>query len=203
MTLQIGIYPLQVEIITNRSASDCLQRTSIAFLYILKKSVFEYLPPLNEHNLPYPDTIHPIVVHFVIAMVLFAVFCDIIAYFTKNSRLYEVSWWNLAFATASIFVAVIFGQLEAGLAEPYDASVSILNLHTLLGWSLSGVLAGVTGWRYVIRSQSKPQLPIPYLVASVLLVVLVIAQTFLGDLLVWVYGLHSVPVVEALREGGL
>ncbi|MGC1525139.1 MAG: DUF2231 domain-containing protein, partial [Phormidesmis sp.] len=40
------------------------------------------LPPLNNHNLPYPDTIHPIVVHFVIAMVLFAVVCDAIGYFT-------------------------------------------------------------------------------------------------------------------------
>jgi uncharacterized membrane protein len=165
--------------------------------------MFNYLPPLNEHNLPYPDTIHPIVVHFVIAMVLFAVLCDGIAYFTKNPRLYEVSWWNLAFATVSIFIAVIFGQVEAGLAEPYDAATSALSLHTILGWSLSGILAGVTGWRYVIRSQNKPQLPIPYLVVSVLLVGLVIFQTYLGDLLVWVYGLHNVPVVEATRRGDL
>lgn len=165
--------------------------------------MFDYLPPLNEHNLPYPDTIHPIVVHFVIAMVLFAVVCDVVAYFTKNARLYEVSWWNLAFATVSIFIAVIFGQIEAGLADPYPASVSVLNLHTLLGWSLSGILAGVTGWRYVLRSQNVPQLPIPYLVISVLLFVLVLAQTYLGDLLVWVYGLHTIPVVEATRGGGL
>jgi len=165
--------------------------------------VFKYLPPLNEHNLPYSDTIHPIVVHFVIAMVLFAVFCDVVAYLTKNSRLYEVSWWNLAFATVSIFIAVVFGQIEAGLAEPYDAATSVLDLHTILGWSLSGILAGVTGWRYVIRSQNKPQLPIPYLVVSVLLVVLVLFQTYLGDLLVWVYGLHNVPVVEATRKGEL
>jgi uncharacterized membrane protein len=164
--------------------------------------VFKYLPPLNEHNLPYPDTIHPIVVHFVIAMVLFAVLCDFIGYFTKNSRLYEVSWWNLSFATISIFIAVIFGQVEAGLAEPYGSSIALLNIHTLLGWSLSGLVAGVTGWRYVIRSQNRPQLPVPYLVASVLLVGLVLLQTYLGDLLVWVYGLHSVPVVEAAREGG-
>lgn len=136
-------------------------------------------------------------------MVLFAVFCDITAYFTKNSRLYEVSWWNLAFATVSVFVAVIFGQIEAGLAEPYDAAVSTLSLHTILGWSLSGVLAGVTGWRYVIRSQNKPQLPIAYLVVSLLLVVLVLVQTYLGDLLVWVYGLHGSPVVEATRGGDL
>lgn len=161
------------------------------------------LPPLNEHNLPYPDTIHPIVVHFVIAMVLFAFVCDIVSYFTRNSKLAEVSWWNLVFATVSIFIAVIFGQIEAGLAEPYDAAVSTLNLHTLLGWSLSGFLAAVTGWRYVIRSQNKDRLPMPYLVVSVLLVGLVITQTYLGDLLVWVYGLHSVPVVEATKGGAV
>jgi uncharacterized membrane protein len=161
------------------------------------------LPPLNEHNLPYPDTIHPIVVHFVIAMVLFAFVCDIVGYFTRNPKLAEVSWWNLFFATIAIFIAVIFGQVEAGLAEPYSAAVSTLNLHTLIGWSLSGILAGITGWRYVIRSQNKPQLPLPYLVASVALVGLVIVQTYLGDLLVWVYGLHTVPVVEATRGGRL
>lgn len=161
------------------------------------------LPPLNEHNLPYPDTIHPIVVHFVIAMVLFAFVCDIVGYFTRNPKLAEVSWWNLFFATIAIFIAVIFGQVEAGLAEPYSAAVSTLNLHTLIGWSLSGILAGITGWRYVIRSQNKPQLPMPYLVASVALVGLVIVQTYLGDLLVWVYGLHTVPVVEATRGGTL
>lgn len=134
-------------------------------------------------------------------MVLFAVFCDITAYFTKNSRLYEVSWWNLAFATVSVFIAVVFGQIEAGLAEPYDAAVSTLSLHTILGWSLSGVLAGVTGWRYVIRSQNKVQLPIAYMVISLMLVALVLVQTYLGDLLVWVYGLHGSPVIEATRRG--
>jgi uncharacterized membrane protein len=161
------------------------------------------LPPLNEHNLPNPDTIHPIVVHFVIAMVLFAFVCDAISYFTKNPKLAEVGWWNLAFATVAIFIAVIFGQIEAGLAAPYAAAVSTLNLHTILGWSLSGLLAGITGWRYVIRLQEKPLLPTAYMVASVVLVGLVFVQTYLGDLLVWVYGLHTVPVVEATKGGTL
>ena len=115
--------------------------------------------------------------------------------------LYEVSWWNLSFATVSIFIAVIFGQIEAGLAEPYGSAVSTLNLHTLLGWSLSGFLAAVTGWRYVIRTQEKPQLPIPYLLLSIGLVGLVLVQTYLGDILVWVYGLHTIPVVDAIRGG--
>lgn len=165
--------------------------------------VFKYLPPLNEHNLPYPDTIHPIVIHFVIAMVLFAVVCDFIGYFTKNSRLFEVGWWNLAFATVSIFIAIIFGQIEAGLAEPYKAAADTLNLHSLIGWSLGGLLALVTGWRYVIRLRNKPLLPVPYLVVSVLLVGVVLVQSYLGTLLVWVYGLHSIPVVDAIKNGEL
>jgi uncharacterized membrane protein len=159
------------------------------------------LPPLNEHNLPYPDTMHPIVVHFVIAMVLFAFVCDLIGYFTRNSRLLEVSWWNLFFATISIFVAVIFGQVEAGLALPYEAVAQTLNIHTLIGWSLSGIIATITGWRYILRSRDPKTLPLPFLGMGLLVVGLVLYQVYLGDELVWVYGLHTVPVVEAAREG--
>lgn len=163
--------------------------------------MFNYLPPLNEHNLPYPDPIHPIVIHFVIAMVYFAVLCDFIAYFNKNTRLYEVSWWNLAFATVSIFIAVIFGSIEAGLAEPYAAAATTLNAHTVLGWSLPAILSGITGWRYVIRLQNKPKLPRAYMISNVILFALVTVQAYLGTLLAWVYGLHSVPVVDAIRGG--
>ena len=163
--------------------------------------MFNYLPPLNEHNLPYPDTIHPIVVHFVIAMVLFAFLCDVIGYFASNPRLYEVSWWNMLVATISIFIAIIFGQFEAGLAQPYEAVEPVLNLHTLIGWSLSGIIAVTTGWRYVIRLKNPEKLPVLYLGLGLILVAVLGVQVYLGDELVWVYGLHTVPVVEAIKEG--
>ena len=159
------------------------------------------LPPLNDHNLPYPDTIHPIVVHFVIAMVLFAFFCDRVGYVTRNYKLYEVSWWNMFIATISIFIAIIFGQIEAGLAIAYDAVEPILNLHTLIGWSLSGIIAAITGWRYVIRSKDPKKIPAAYLGVGLLLTCIVFFQVYLGDELVWVYGLHTVDVVEAAKEG--
>lgn len=166
------------------------------------KPVFkDLLPPLNAHNLPYPDTMHPIVVHFVIAMVLFAVLCDAIGYFGKNPRLFEVGWWNMVFATVSIFIAIIFGQIEAGLAMPYPAAVSDLNLHTLIGWSLSGVLAAITGWRYIIRLRTPDALPKAYLGFNAVLTAIVLVQVYLGDKLVWVYGLHTEAVVEATRGG--
>ncbi|TVP59346.1 MAG: DUF2231 domain-containing protein [Nodularia sp. (in: Bacteria)] len=163
--------------------------------------MLEYLTSLNDHNLPYPDTMHPIVVHFVIAMVLFAFFCDILGYFTGKTQLFEVSWWNMFVATIAIFVAIIFGQFEAGLAQPYDLVKSVLNVHTLVGWSLSGIIASITAWRYVIRSRNPHKLSINYMLAGLFLTVIVGVQVYLGDQLVWVYGLHTVPVVEAVKEG--
>ncbi|MFZ9973783.1 MAG: DUF2231 domain-containing protein [Vulcanococcus sp.] len=163
--------------------------------------MLELLPPLNDKNLPWLDVIHPIVVHFVIAMALISVVFDLVGVVTKRQNLFEVSFWNLLVATVAIFVAIIFGQVEAGLANPYGASRDILNIHSTIGWSLAGVLAVLTGWRYVVRQKDPTVLPAGFLVVDGLLAALVFTHVYLGDKLVWVYGLHTVPVVEAIRSG--
>ena len=163
--------------------------------------MLELLPPLNDKNLPWFDVIHPIVVHFVIAMALITVVFDVIGVISGKKNLFEVSFWNLIVATVAIFVAIIFGQVEAGLANPYGASRDILNIHSTIGWSLAGVLALLTGWRYVARQKDPANLPGAFLALDVVLAGLVITQVYLGDKLVWVYGLHTVPVVEAIRQG--
>jgi len=165
--------------------------------------MLELLPPLNDKNLPWLDVIHPIVVHFVIAMTLITVVFDLIGVLTRKKNLFEVSFWNLIVATVAIFVAIIFGQVEAGLANPYGASRDILNYHSTIGWSLAGVLALLTGWRYVARQKDPAVLPKGFLAIDFVLAGLVVAQMYLGDKLVWVYGLHTVPVVEAIRDGVL
>ena len=163
--------------------------------------MLELLPPHNDKNLPYLDVIHPIVVHFVIAMALITVVFDLIGVLNRKPNLFEVSFWNLLVATIAIFVAIIFGQVEAGLASPYGASRDILNVHSTIGWSLAGVLSLLTGWRYVARQRDPASLPKGFLVIDGFLAALVFTQVYLGDKLVWVYGLHTVPVVEAIRDG--
>jgi len=44
-------------------------------------------------------------------------------------------------------------------------------------------------------------LPLAFLGADSLLAALVVVQVFLGDKLIWIYGLHTVKVVEAMRAG--
>ena len=161
------------------------------------------LPTLNDKNLPWLDVIHPIVVHFVIAMAMITVVFDLLGVFTGRRNLFEVSFWNLLVATVAIFVAIIFGQIEAGLATPYGASRDILNYHSTLGWSLAAILSLLTGWRYVARQKDPTVLPRGFLIIDSVLAILVFCQVYLGDKLVWVYGLHTVPVVEAVRSGAL
>ncbi|QEY31300.1 DUF2231 domain-containing protein [Synechococcus sp. RSCCF101] len=163
--------------------------------------MLELLPPLNEHNLPWMDTIHPIVVHFVIAMALISVVFDLVGVVARRPNLFEVSFWNLIVATVAIFIAIIFGQIEAGLASPYGGARDVLNLHSTLGWTLAGVLALVTGWRYVVRQRDPLVLPRGFLALDAGLATLVLVQIYLGNMLIWIYGLHTVPVVRAVREG--
>lgn len=128
--------------------------------------------------------------------------CDLVGYFSRNYRLFEVSFWNLFVAAIAIFVAVIFGQFEAGLAQVYEAVQPVLNLHTVIGWSLSAIVVAITAWRLVIRARNPRKVPTAYLGVATLLVCLVCLQVYLGSKLVWVYGLHVEPVVEAMRQGG-
>lgn len=91
--------------------------------------------------------------------------------------------------------------MEAGLASPYGASREILDIHTTIGWSLAGVLSLLTGWRYVLRNRDPETLPSRFLGAGALVSVLIVVQIMLGDRLIWTYGLHTVKVVAAMREG--
>jgi len=163
--------------------------------------VMTLLPALNEKNLPWIDVIHPIIVHFVIAMTLIAVLFDFIGIITNRSNLFEVSFLNLIVATIAIFVAIIFGQIEAGLANPYGSSKDILNYHSTIGWSLAAILSIITGWRYVSRQNNPNNLSLGFLFIDIMLALLVCIQVYLGDKLVWIYGLHTVPVVNAIRDG--
>ncbi|AUT04018.1 hypothetical protein CLI64_28580 [Nostoc sp. CENA543] len=156
---------------------------------------------LNSKGLPYSDPIHPIIVHFVIAMVFFSFFCDVVGYFSRNVRFLEVSFWNMLVAAIAIFVAIIVGQLEAGLAQVYPAVQPTLNFHTVMGWSLGAFVAGMTAWRFVIRNRHPQKLPPAYLGVATVLVCLVFLQVYLGSKLFWVYGLHVKPVVEAMQPG--
>ena len=91
------------------------------------------------------------------------------------------------------------------IAVPLPGFLSSLTNETLLVLAAYGALAGVlsllTGWRYVLRSRDPEALPLSFLGAGALVSALIMVQVVLGDKLIWTYGLHTVKVVAATREG--
>ena len=66
---------------------------------------------------------------------------------------------------------------------------------------MAGILSVLTGWRYVLRNRDPETLPLPFLAAGGVLAALVAVQVTLGNQLIWIYCLHTVPVVAAGRAG--
>jgi uncharacterized membrane protein len=159
--------------------------------------------PLNPQALPYSDPLHPIAIHFAIAMLLFSFGCDVLGYFTHNERLFEVSWWNLFVASLAVSIAVLLGQFEAGIAPTYPALQPVLASHTFTGWMLSVAIVIITALRFILRQRKPTGIPAAYLGLATALVCLMLFQVYLGTELVWVYGLHVQPVVEAIKTGAI
>ena len=76
--------------------------------------ILNLLPPLNEKNLPWIDVIHPIVVHFVIAMALGAVVVLWVP-LTEEFLIRGYLWKCLAHLTKNkriLVTGVVFGFLH-------------------------------------------------------------------------------------------
>ena len=84
-------------------------------------------------------------------MALISVVFDLVGVI-RDEEISSVSFWNLVVATVAIFVAIIFGQIEAGLANPYETHTTSSSTTAPLA-GLAGVLGLLTGWRYVVRQK--------------------------------------------------
>jgi uncharacterized membrane protein len=58
-----------------------------------------------------PSNLHPLVVHFAIALFFVSVFCDILGWLLKKESLHTVGWWNLLFGFFGAIVTVAAGLL--------------------------------------------------------------------------------------------
>ena len=156
---------------------------------------------LNYQNLPYADPIHAIIVHFVIAMIIFSLIFELAGWITKRQSLLNAAWWNLVVSAVMIFFAIFFGQLEAGLAQPSQAAQPVLDRHMAVGWLLLLLLPNLALWQGISRYRESTQVSWLQLGAKFILVAIVCYQVILGTKIIWVHGLHVQPIVEATRLG--
>jgi uncharacterized membrane protein len=102
------------------------------------------------------ELIHPMVVHFPIALLLVGFILRILSFFTRKKRscafLLPASWLVLAIGAVMAWVAVIAGELAANVVDVTLCNEDALDYHstlgqlTAIGFTIALLFDGVSHW---------------------------------------------------------
>lgn len=132
--------------------------------------------------------LHPILVHFTIALTAASVAFDAISFFFGVASLAEAGWWTLAASVvATVFTLATGVTSRMRLAVEEGAARSFLRAHMALGPLFFGLLIGVGLWRAALWEAGRG-VTWWYLIAIAVVALVVGAQGYLGGELVYRYG---------------
>jgi uncharacterized membrane protein len=149
--------------------------------------------------------LHPILVHFTVALFFAAVAFDIIGHLTKNESLKSAGWWNLLFATVAAIASVVTGLSAANTLPHTDQIHEIMEIHETVGLIVLGILIGLFIWRGLNRGALPTKPAGIFLIAGIVGVGLLSVGAFYGGEMVYRHGMGVAPMMEhitAQHENG-
>ncbi len=132
--------------------------------------------------------IHPILVHFTIALFSLSVLFDILGKLTKKEGFHSAAWFNLLFGSLSVITTVIFGLIAEGRAAHTDAGHELLETHETIGFLVLGIILPLTIWRIVLKGKLPVKGLVIYLFVSVLVVGLMVVGGYYDGEMVYTHG---------------
>lgn len=142
--------------------------------------------------------IHPIFVHFPIALLLVALIIDMAAVVFKRPAWHGAAFWNLVLATAAAALAVWTGLRAEGSAAHPEQAHEIIELHEKLGIATLVLAAFITLCRLTWRKHFTGIKKALVLALMALSSATVCFGAYLGGRLVYEFGVggdfgHSLP----------
>jgi uncharacterized membrane protein len=140
---------------------------------------------------------HPIFVHFTIALTSASLIFDALGFFLDRASLTAAGGWTLV-GSALMTLATLSTGLTSSTRAPVEEGEarSFLRAHMALGFIFYGLLVAIFFWR-VSLWQSGQSVSWLYLAALAFVSLVMTAQGYLGGELVYRYG---VEVEQAYRE---
>jgi uncharacterized membrane protein len=140
---------------------------------------------------------HPIFVHFTIALTSASLVFDALGFFFNKPSLMATGGWTLVGSTVMTFLTIWTGLTSATRAPVEEGEArSFLRAHMAVGLIFYGLLVAVTFWR-VSLWQSERGVSWLYLASLAVVSLVMTIQGYLGGELVYRYG---VEVEQAHRE---
>lgn len=142
--------------------------------------------------------LHPLWVHFPLALLPLSLFLAVIAIW--RTTLHEAVRWLLGASSAGAALAVWTGmRAESGM--PHNNAIhSLMESHELLGWIVLGGSLLLFGWSLWRDGDAKPRAYYGFLVALILLNLILVQQADLGGRMVYGHGAGVAPVMEMMSE---
>ena len=156
--------------------------------------------------------LHPILVHFTIALTSTSLAFELIGRVWSMASLSESAWWCIAAAGITTVATLVTGVTSRlGLPVQEGEARSYLRAHMALGPAFFGLLVALIVWRADLWNDRQP-VSWWYLGAIALAAAVMTVQGWLGGELVYRYGMdvrgsyRALPVTEERqpprREGG-
>jgi uncharacterized membrane protein len=149
--------------------------------------------------------LHPILVHFTIALTAASLAFDVIGRVWRVGSLADAGWWSIA-ASAIMTIATLVTGVTSRMGLPVEEGEarSYLRAHMTLGPAFFGLLVAATIWRADTWTRHEP-VSWGYLAVLAGAVILMTIQGYLGGELVYRYGMdvrghyRSLPVTGERR----
>lgn len=129
--------------------------------------------------------LHPISVHFPIALLLTGLIFEGIGFFKKNSKeFYTISSPLLWLGTVSIVIAIGLGLLAEEKVPHVPSAWEVLYNHKGLGLLTAGLFLILSSWRFLLGNRWQKFFLFLWMIASIVLII----TGFFGGKLVFNFG---------------
>ena len=134
------------------------------------------------------ESLHPLLVHFPIALLLSALLVDGLALALKRPHLHRVALWNLCLGTLGAGAAVLSGLQAEDVAKHSFEIWKIMTLHKRLG--ITTLILGVltAGWRLWKRDRLGPRTRAATMAGMLAMAATLGIGAYLGGRMVYEYG---------------
>lgn len=132
--------------------------------------------------------VHPLLVHFPIALLLLSLILEVIALIRTNPGISRAAWWNQIGGTIGLALSVASGLLAEGSVHIAQDARELFERHEQLAFVTAAVFALLLFWRIAARGKVPPKAPVLYVFLFLLGTVCMLTGALYGGEMVFRFG---------------
>jgi len=148
------------------------------------------------------SNLHPLFVHFPIALLSAFVLLEIAGTFLMIDRLKAAATWMLYLGTLGAAAAVVAGFIAAASVEHSGEVHEILELHEHLGLTVLGLSVFLSAWRTLVLARFSYKAQVIHILVGIVMVVVMAFGADFGGLMVYKYGVGTEHYRAGADEAG-